>query len=245
MQCGISVRHTEPLANIPKGRLVSWIRGQRDRYAIESIAPSSRHTFTARGAFVDKCFCLFYYLHEAGKSDDPPAVGDVDLSNLSDPGSDIPWTPAPYDSDDDETIKHLFPPAPPAHHPVPMPLLRPPVIVPAVVPAAFSPTQVPDVVMAPATTIATTPAVIQTPPPATTIPPMAVQPSIVVSPPPIPKKYFLQFRRTACSTGRSDRSRTTDRLLFASRLLDHPKGTRCTIRLSSLILVHRRHQEHQ
>ena len=62
VQCGVSVRHTEPLHNIPKGRLVSWTRGHRDRYAIESVVPSSRHTFTARGSFVDKCVVLLYHL---------------------------------------------------------------------------------------------------------------------------------------------------------------------------------------
>ena len=48
VQCGISVRHAEPLGNIPTGRLASWIRGQRDRYAIGSILPSSRHIHSTR-----------------------------------------------------------------------------------------------------------------------------------------------------------------------------------------------------
>ena len=111
IQFGTACKSTEPLVNVPHGKLVVWNKSNRPGYKITSVVPSQRYTLTSRGSYTDFSFLLLYNRGEASAEDkklDIPEK-DLDISDAWSP-STIPWTPADWDLDSPDSPLFPHPP---------------------------------------------------------------------------------------------------------------------------------------
>ena len=118
VQLGTAVRHTEPLANVNKSRLIEWQKMHREGYMVTSVRPDVRHTLQVKGSFTVKCFFMVYYIADGDDQEDQElrkADDSVYNDGFDDPSmpSPIPWMPA-EDDDDESGPSFAYSPAPSA-----------------------------------------------------------------------------------------------------------------------------------
>ena len=136
VQFGTGCKATEPLVNIPYGRLVVWNKNNRPGYRVTSVEPSKRYTLASRGSYTDLSFFLVYNLGgeqaDEDKRIDVP-VDDLDISDAWSP-STIPWIPIDQDVDSPWLPAPMPPPTGPGMPPASGEATSLPVPVPSLIP---------------------------------------------------------------------------------------------------------------